>query len=1145
MSSPSPATQRKGSSPSSSHSSKISTPAAITSAASPGASATARMKDKEDVLGSPPGGSGGSGPHHSSHSQDSDLFSFLSAMHLSGGGNVTAAPPVPILTSRKRKFLEQGGALGGGSGKHNLNMRPPYLRRGSEDEHETALHTPQCSQSGYADDEDHHHHHGHYTEAGSGLLCSTTTHSSSGRKGTLLSPSHPQMISEIDENLASNFDDSLSGLGVDIASANYSMSEALLALPNLSISSSHIFKSDHSPPLHRFKEEPHSSSNSRTPQNFGALDLSNDEAHLPDSPEGSEEVVKGPKTFTGSVSRDASRDGTPLTVMKAESIDKSINSFGKFINPSESLGASVVGAGSNSSSGSNISNSNPNLSTAGVVATKQALVNSTAQKTPVQRRNSTSGRSHKIILPAQGGSVTPSGTTPHPAVVASSSTSGVHVTKIERMNNLNGATVGDDVNRFQYILAASTSLATKLSEPSITYLNQGQAYELRLKKLGDLSPYRKKNLKCVMRICFHERRLQYMEAEQINEWKNSHPGERILEIDLPLSFGVNEPEQDSMRSNAVSFKWDPTRETGIFLKVNCISTEFTPKKHGGEKGVPFRLQVETFDTEGDLRLHAAGCILQVFKLKGADRKHKQDRDKISKRPQNEQEKFAPSYDCTVLTELSVENIYVPPLSSSRAPSPTPSTSMGPKESPAPSSVKIDTSPVDFSESQSEILDGPFVVDRTSHLKQSLSLNSTADAVTQWLGRNRYGNYISNFRNYTGRDMMRLMREELINICGLVEGIRLYNDLHMIAVSPRATFYVAQKDSHEYQALFLEELTLREFMHRFAMAFGVEASLFSKAFIIGPHGIYTRLTDAVIQFTKPETVFHFSVRANNDNECDVVFENITPFLDTSEAPDIPDGSPSNVDGSNNSSRVQASRVEQNRASLDNEFDLNSVRIHNRERLVEVLEHRPPHVPVITVANHHSCMDEPLIWGILDFKHLTNPYLMRWALAAHDICFTNKLHAQFFAYGKSIPIVRGEGVYQGGMNFCVERLNEGRWIHLYPEGKVNVTKDIDLRLKWGVGRLISDCQELPIVIPIYHYGMDDILPNSKPYIPRIRQKVTVNVGEPINLEETMRDLKARNADAQERRRVITDVIQEAVRKLKKNTEILHARNTFKPN
>ena len=64
------------------------------------------------------------------------------------------------------------------------------------------------------------------------------------------------------------------------------------------------------------------------------------------------------------------------------------------------------------------------------------------------------------------------------------------------------------------------------------------------------------------------------------------------------------------------------------------------------------------------RLHAASCILQIFKLKGADRKHKQDRDKIQKRPFAEQEKFSPSYECTVLSDLPPEHIYVPSANNS-------------------------------------------------------------------------------------------------------------------------------------------------------------------------------------------------------------------------------------------------------------------------------------------------------------------------------------------------------------------------------------------------------------------------------------------------------------------------------------------------
>lgn len=42
-----------------------------------------------------------------------------------------------------------------------------------------------------------------------------------------------------------------------------------------------------------------------------------------------------------------------------------------------------------------------------------------------------------------------------------------------------------------------------------------------------------------------------------------------------------------------------------------------------------------------------------LQLKGADRKHKQDREKILKRPPLEQEKFQPSYDCTVFNDVSV------------------------------------------------------------------------------------------------------------------------------------------------------------------------------------------------------------------------------------------------------------------------------------------------------------------------------------------------------------------------------------------------------------------------------------------------------------------------------------------------------------
>lgn len=53
-------------------------------------------------------------------------------------------------------------------------------------------------------------------------------------------------------------------------------------------------------------------------------------------------------------------------------------------------------------------------------------------------------------------------------------------------------------------------------------------------------------------------------------------------------------------------------------------------------------------------IHAAACQIKVFKLKGADRKHKQDREKIQKRPAAEKEKYQPSYECTILNDLPNE-----------------------------------------------------------------------------------------------------------------------------------------------------------------------------------------------------------------------------------------------------------------------------------------------------------------------------------------------------------------------------------------------------------------------------------------------------------------------------------------------------------
>lgn len=216
--------------------------------------------------------------------------------------------------------------------------------------------------------------------------------------------------------------------------------------------------------------------------------------------------------------------------------------------------------------------------------------------------------------------------------------------------------------------------------------------------------------------------------------------------------------------------------------------------------------------------------------------------------------------------------------------------------------------------------------------------------------------------------------------------------------------------------------------------------------------------------------------------------------------------------------------------------NITHYYNRETLDLVLDTKPEGVPLITLSNHHSVFDDPGFWGMLKLPVLCNRK-MRWALAAHDVCFTNRLYSYFFMLGKCVPLVRGEGIHQEAMDFCLERLKEGEWVHIFPEGKVNMRKE-HIRFKWGVGRLIYESPVTPVVLPFWHLGMDEIVPNEPPYIFRIGKLLTINVGNPIDFSDLVEELRIGKASAKFARRIITERVEAELMFLKEETERLHA-------
>ncbi|XP_054825531.1 N-acylphosphatidylethanolamine synthase isoform X2 [Prosopis cineraria] len=147
--------------------------------------------------------------------------------------------------------------------------------------------------------------------------------------------------------------------------------------------------------------------------------------------------------------------------------------------------------------------------------------------------------------------------------------------------------------------------------------------------------------------------------------------------------------------------------------------------------------------------------------------------------------------------------------------------------------------------------------------------------------------------------------------------------------------------------------------------------------------------------------------------------------------------------------------------------NSSCVHNADTLIRLVRSRPPGVPLITVSNHMSTLDDPLMWGFKGFPTF-DANLGRWVLAAEDICFRNAFYSYICRLGKCIPITRGGGIYQEHMNEALERLNHGDWLHTFPEGKV-VQDDAPIRrLKWGTASLIVRASLSPIVLPIVHHG-----------------------------------------------------------------------------
>ncbi|GAW23930.1 hypothetical protein ANO14919_135070 [Xylariales sp. No.14919] len=233
-----------------------------------------------------------------------------------------------------------------------------------------------------------------------------------------------------------------------------------------------------------------------------------------------------------------------------------------------------------------------------------------------------------------------------------------------------------------------------------------------------------------------------------------------------------------------------------------------------------------------------------------------------------------------------------------------------------------------------------------------------------------------------------------------------------------------------------------------------------------------------------------------------------------------------------------------------YSLNSVEVTGLQRFLDIRDRRKDvhkrQRGLLTVCNHVSVSDDPLMWGVLPFGDAFNPSNHRWSLGAQDICFKNGLLAAFFSSGQVLPTHRLHyspygGPFQPTVSQAIRLLsaqpfvkplppdgegarevdvpdlppvhagNRHSWVHVFPEACVHQHPKMFMRyFKWGVSRMILESEPMPDVLPIFIDGTQHMMPEDRGwprFLPRFGVKLRVAFGEPVETEKVFGDLRAR--------------------------------------
>jgi len=177
----------------------------------------------------------------------------------------------------------------------------------------------------------------------------------------------------------------------------------------------------------------------------------------------------------------------------------------------------------------------------------------------------------------------------------------------------------------------------------------------------------------------------------------------------------------------------------------------------------------------------------------------------------------------------------------------------------------------------------------------------------------------------------------------------------------------------------------------------------------------------------------------------------------------------------------------------------MRVFNRITVIDKKNASELGRPWILMSNHVTLLDDLFLGPIVLFPKALKGYEWLPFHAPEERNFyKNFLAASIMRLTKSIPLIRGKGIWQEGVGRLIEAVRDGGILHIYPEGTRTRTGKIG-EPKVGIGRIVYE-SGAPVV-PMYHRGLEKILPIGT-VVPRIFHHVYASVGEPIYFDEELK-------------------------------------------